>query len=242
MTAVATAAASTALPSKPARADLYDPIHRALRLFMTDTLGRVGWLDTGDAAEMAATLAQVESLLGACRSHLTHENRHVHPAIEARQPGTTARIADDHRDHEEHIAALQTDVAALRRSPDHAAAQRLYRHLALFIADNFQHMHHEETAHNQALWASYSDAELQAIEAEIVGSLSPEQMALVLRWMAPALPPAMRAAMFGQMKATIPPEGFRQVLDLVRPTLDDTAWAKLARALELPPAPGLVEV
>ena len=32
----------------------------------------------------------------------------------------------------------------------------------------------------------------------------------------------------------------RQVLDLVRSVLDDTAWAKLARALGLPPVPGLV--
>ena len=32
--------------------------------------------------------------------------------------------------------------------------------LALFIADNFQHMHVEETAHNAVLWARYTDAEL----------------------------------------------------------------------------------
>ncbi len=224
------------------RFDAYDPIHRALRLFMTDTLGRVGWLDPADAAEMQATLGQVEALLALCRSHLEHENQHVHPALEARRPGTTTRVAGEHHEHLEHLAALQADVDRLRQQADAAAAQRLYRHLALFVADNFQHMHHEETAHNQALWDLYSDDELRAIEAGIVASIPPEEMAVALRWMAPALPPATRAAFFGGMQQGMPPEAFRAVLNLIRPTLNEQAWAKLARALNLPPVPGLVMV
>jgi hemerythrin-like domain-containing protein len=239
----AASAPSTAVAPAPApRFDAYDPIHRALRLFMTDTLGRVGWLDPADADERQATLLQVRSLLSICRSHLEHENRHVHPALESRRPGTTTRIADEHREHEEHLAALQSDVERLERQPDAAGAQRLYRHLALFVADNFRHMHYEETAHNQALWEAFSDDELRDIEAGIVASIPPEEMALVLRWLAPALPPAMRAAFFGPMQQGMPPEAFRAVLDLIRPTLNDTAWAKLARALNVPPVPGLVGV
>ena len=234
-------AAATAVSRAP-RPDLYSTIHKALRQFMTDTLGRVGWLDTGDADELQATLQQVRALLAVCRSHLEHENRHVHPALEARRPGTTTRIAEEHREHEEHLAALQTDVERLQQQPDAAAAQRLYRHLALFVADNFRHMHYEETAHNQALWDAFSDDELRAIEAGIVASIPFDEMALVLRWMAPALSPAMRAAFFGPMQQAMPPEAFRAVLDVVRPTLNDGAWAKLARALNVPPVPGLVAV
>lgn len=241
-TVVAKTVAATAPLGATPRLDIYDPIHRALRLFMTDTLGRVGWLDPADAAECQATLSQVEALLGLLRAHLKHENQHVHPAIEARRPGGTTRVADDHREHEEHIAALQADVDRLRRQPEAAAATRLYRHLALFVADNFQHMQFEETAHNQALWDAYSDAEIQGIEAAIVASIAPETMALTLRWMVPALPPAQRAAFLAPLQQAMPPEAFRDVLDGVRPTLDDTAWAKLARALNLPPVPGLVTV
>lgn len=48
---------------------------------MTDTLGRVGWLDVFDADEMRATLAQLHALLDLCASHLQHENEFVHSAI-----------------------------------------------------------------------------------------------------------------------------------------------------------------
>ena len=66
-------------------------------------------------------------------------------------------------------------------------------------------------------------------------------MAVVLRWMVPAMTPAERAAMLGAMQQQVPPEAMRGVLEIVRPHLDDTAWGKLARALGVPAVPGLVE-
>jgi hypothetical protein len=65
------------------RYDIDASIHKALRLFMTDTLMYVGWLDTADAAELDATLGQLDALL-LCASHLRQENEFLHPAIEAR--------------------------------------------------------------------------------------------------------------------------------------------------------------
>jgi hypothetical protein len=46
--------------------------------------------------------------------------------------------------------------------------------------------------------------------------------------------------MLGAMAQQMPPEALRGVLEIVRPHLDETAWAKLARALGLPLlAPGI---
>jgi Hemerythrin HHE cation binding domain len=236
MSVTATIAKTATLP----RVDLYTGIHKALRLFMNDTLARAGKLDHDDALELDATLAQLQSLLEACRSHVAKENRFVHTAIEARCPGASERIGSEHAEHLDAIAALEAEAAALRALPTAGAALRLYRHLARFVGDNFLHMHVEESAHNGALWAAYSDAELQDIHQRILASIDPAEMALVLRWMVPAMSPAERAAMLGAMQTQIPPEAMRCVLEIVRPHLDDSAWAKLARALCLPPAPGLV--
>lgn len=237
------AARSTALNTARApRYDIYAGIHRALRLFMTDTLGRLGWLDCGDAAETAATLAQFDSLMAFCRKHLEHENSFVHAAIEARRPGASQRIAGEHVEHAAEIAALQAEGAALRAAPSAPAALRLYRHLALFIAENFHHMQVEESQHNETLWAAYSDEEIMAIEQRIVASLDPAEQALVLRWMTPALPPAERAAWLGGARQQMPAEAFSMVLEGARAALNDTAWTKLARSLGVAPVPGLVEV
>lgn len=238
-TATLSPVATTVVP-RAARYDIYAGIHRALRLFMTDTLGRVGWLDCGDAAETAATLAQVDSLMAFCRRHLEHENRFVHTAIEARRAGATQRVAGEHVEHLEAIAALQAETASLRAAPGAPAALRLYRHLALFIAENFHHMQVEETVHNENLWAVYSDEEIMAIEHRLVASLDPAEQALVLRWMTPALPPEERAAWLADVRNQLPPAAFATVLDGARAALNDTAWGKLARSLGVPPVPGLV--
>lgn len=183
-------------PAATPRLDLYTPIHKALRHFMTDTLLRVGRMDVNDAADFQATLGQLDALLDQCLSHLDHENHFVHAAIEARRPGASHRIAEEHLDHMESIDALRADADQLRRArPDSrpAVALRLYRHLALFVGDNFAHMHYEETVHNAALWALYTDAELHELHGRLLASLPPQEMDTVMRWMLPALNPAERA-------------------------------------------------
>ena len=120
-----------------------------------------------------------------------------------------AKVADEHVEHTESIAALREEAAALRNAPEYAAAAlalRLYRHLALFVAENLQHMHIEETVHNALLWQHYSDAELGELHGRLLASIGPADKELAARWMLPASTPAERAAMIGGMKAELAPE------------------------------------
>ena len=223
------------------RVDLYAPIHKALRNLMTDTLGRVGRMDVDDAGETHDTLAQADMLLSLCEGHVRHENDFIHPAIEAREPSGSKRIADEHVEHLESIAELRAEVQALRQAGAEqrpALALRLYRHLALFVAENFRHMHIEETAHNAALWARYSDLELLQLHQRLTASIDPREMLEVGRWMVPALNPAERAMVVNGMKGEAPPEAFLGMLAHIRPHLDDNAWAKLARAVGVAQQPG----
>jgi len=226
------------------RVDLYAGIHKALRALMADTLLAVGRMDTGDELELVQTTQRVVELLDFCRSHLAHENEHVHTAMEARAPGASAAIAHEHEEHERHIAELGGLAIALRTTPhpDRAgAAQALYRSLALFIADNFHHMHVEETAHNAVLWARYTDAELIAIHGALVASIPPDEMMFTLRWLVPFMNPAERLDLLSGMQANAPAPAFQAALDTVRPYLTTAEWAKLARGLGLAIVPGLAE-
>jgi hypothetical protein len=241
----ATASRPTTAPVATGRLDLYVAIHKALRHFMTDTLHRVGRMDANDRADLAGTLGQFEDLMVLCVNHIRHENDFVHAAIEARQPRGASRTADDHVEHFEHIDALRAEARALAQvgAADRASmAQRLYRHLALFVADNFQHMNVEETVNNATLWAHYSDAELMDLHHRILASLPPAENLEVARWMIPAVSAAERAQILGGMKAGAPAAAFQAVLDAVRPHLDDNAWNQLARAIGVAQQPGLVDV
>ncbi len=164
----------------------------------------------------------------------------MHAAIEARAPGASERIAHEHEEHVRHIASLAAAVEALRACKSAQRAQSatdLYRALSLFIAENFQHMHVEETAHNAVLWARYTDAELMEIHNRLVASIPPAEMMLVARWMVPFMNPAERTAMLSGVQHNAPAPAFQAILATVRPHLSAIEWHKLSRSLGLPATP-----
>lgn len=232
--------AQTVLKLKPRarpaeeRYDMYAQIHKGLRSFMADTLCRIGRIDPWDEVELAEGAAQLRGLLALCRGHLEHENDFVHAAMEARRPGSAAQAAHEHVHHLRSIEALEADLAALERAQGGtraAAALELYRGLALFVAENLEHMHHEEIAHNSVLWDAYSDAELEAIEGALVASIAPDEMAAVARWMLPAMTAPDRAAKLAMMRPAMPPQAFAGILAMLKAHLSERDWYKLGAAL-----------
>ena len=215
------------------RFDLYAQIHKALRLAMTDTLARVGSLDAADATRRHDVLDQLHALLDLCRAHVDKEEHHVHPAIEARCAGLSLRIAGEHVEHLAAIDALETQAVAFRCAPDAAGAFALYRRLAVFVAENLEHMEVEETVHNAALWAAYSDAELLQLHLAIIASIEPGAMAQVLHWMVPALSHGERVGLLQAMRATAPAPAFAGALQLAERRLSAGEWVRLETALEL---------
>lgn len=232
--------------SQPTRVDLYSGIHKAMRTLMADTLLALSRLDPDDAAELSTVSGRILELLDFCAAHVRHENDFVHTAIEARAVGASAALAHEHDEHLQTIARLQAAVARLCRTAGGqeaaSAAQALYRDLALFVGHNLVHMHEEETAHNAILWSRYTDAELIDLHARLLASIAPPEMMYTLRWMVPSLTPAERTALFSDMQAHAPAPVFEAALSHVRPFLNGSDWAKLARSLGLPPVPGLVSI
>lgn len=225
------------------RLDLYAGIHKALRCAMADALVALGQLDVDDAAELAVTSQRMQDLLAFCASHVRHENDFVHAAMEARAPGASAAVAHDHDEHLAEIEQLARQCRALPQAAEQdreRAALALYRAFSGFVAHNFAHMLVEETAHNQVLWAHYTDAELADLHDALVASIPPEEMMVVARWLVVAMNPAERCMLLADLRAKAPPPAFDAVLAAVQPHLGTSAWAKLARGLGLAPAPGLV--
>ncbi len=216
------------------RYNIYTLIHKGLRAWMCDVLTTVGRMDPHDPADVAAGLAEVRALLAGCESHLVHENEYLHTALEARAPGSASATALEHVHHEEALASLEVAVRAVEGASGSAratAALRLYRQLALFVAENFEHMHVEETENHAALTAHYSEIEVFGIEQAIVGSLAPEEKMAVMRWMAPSAAPHERAALLAGMQQNAPRPAFEAVLGLIKPHLTAREWAKLGAAI-----------
>jgi hemerythrin-like domain-containing protein len=209
------------------RLDLYRPIHQALRAAMAKSLLALGALDLDDAAERGTVFQQLTLLLAILESHLGHEEEFVHPVLLAAEPELVANIEMEHAEHRDDIAALRRELATLAAAPSDVRLATLYRHLALFVAENHQHMHTEETRFNAVLWAHHSDAELQAIEDRLIASIPGDELMATLEYMLPALNPMQRAGMLRDMRAKAPPQAFAAVLGLAEGVLSPKAWARL---------------
>jgi iron-sulfur cluster repair protein YtfE (RIC family) len=234
------AAASTG----SSRENLYAGIHKALRAVMTDTLLAVGRADPSDPQDVADVSRRVSALMDLCAAHVQHEDTFVHPAIEARTPGVCSEVAQDHVEHLHHIECLRAaaqQLPGLDATLQAGALHALYLELSLFVADNLQHMHLEETRHNAALWSAYTDAELRAIHDALVVTIPPAEMMQVMRWMLPQMHAPERLQVLGGMRQGAPAPVFQAVLDAVQPHLNPRDWAKLTQGLGLPAVPGLVE-
>lgn len=222
----------------PQRFDPYAGIHKGLRSMLADSLLALGRLDGDNESELRATVAQLVSTLEFCQAHARHENNFIHPAIEARSPGTSNAMAVDHALHEQAIVQLQQ---AAQRLSATSATQRdsrirdLYRRMALFMAHTLEHLHHEETAHNAALWASYTDAQIEELHDELVASIEPAQALFAMRWMLPAMNPTERADLVHKLRATAPLPVVEAMLAAVRDVLDAQAWSRLVAIASVGP-------
>lgn len=220
------------------RIDLYASIHKGLRSFMADTLAAVGRMDADDAAERHDTLARLRALIELLERHARHEDDFIHPVLQARRPGAERSCGDEHDRQRGQLRALrrQADTVEAASGAERAvAALVLYRQLALVIAENLAHMHEEETANNAVLWAECSDDELMAIHDRIVEAVDAEEMAQVIRWMAPSLNPYERAALFSALQANAPASVFHRLLEVARPHLAPREWNKLISGIAAAP-------
>ena len=221
--------------TQPARRhDIYSHIHKALRSLMADTVVRLGSLDSGDDQEVAALMAQVQALCTFTESHLQHEDAHVHPAMEKVQPGSASAAATEHPQHVaecRQLSAFANRVLNAAGDARAALAHQLYHEVSLFMAESLEHMHMEETGNNQVLWAGYSDAELFAIEMEIVATLTPAEHGMTLQWMIPAMTPQERLGMLGGAQKGAPVQVFIGMMEGLRQYLNARQWQQLADGL-----------
>ncbi|MBN7819470.1 hypothetical protein [Bowmanella yangjiangensis] len=216
------------------RYNIYTLIHKALRASMCDTLVILGSLDDTDPQEIKDHLELVSDLLTLCQHHLEHENHFIHEAIQRQNPHLHIATVQEHQEHEYCIRKLSTLIAQCQLSnatQQQSALLTLYRELALFIADNFEHMHVEETHNTQMLWDLFSDEEIHQIEQQIVGAMEPIEQQRVLIMILTHISHTERLYLLLGMRQHAPADVFNDVLSILQLQLPASHWQKLSSEL-----------
>jgi hypothetical protein len=212
------------------RFDIYTTIHKALRALMSDVMIQVGQVDSEDGFQILDAGSKVRTLLEVCREHLFLENHFIHPAMDARLPGSACAASSDHVRQEEELEALEARLLTVERSFGPARSSALldlYRALALFVAENIEHMQLEELENNAALWSAYSDEELKHIHEELLAAVAPERMAFYQRWLLPNISHPERVAVLSGMQYSMSDGAFAHLLSVLKDNIDERDWLKI---------------
>jgi hypothetical protein len=225
------------IPDLNGRWDIYGCIHKGLRKAQLEMLMRIGRANFSDRDSVASIVADMRMIIMLGASHLKHENEHIHRALEMKLPNAADRLEDQHESHEHDFDDLEQVLQALESADAtecKALGRRLYLGFSAFIAHDLEHMHEEETIANPLLQSLFTDAELEAIEMNIIATLTPEKAIAYMRLMIPASNPDERASLLGGMKASVPAEVFSTVIELAaRPTLSAADFTELSRRIGL---------
>ncbi|MCB9585960.1 MAG: hemerythrin domain-containing protein [Polyangiaceae bacterium] len=214
--------------------DLYSAPHKGLRLGLSELLCKLGNLNVERTCEVDAVAERVEEILDLVGLHIAHEEEFLHPAIRAKLPELAQRLEREHHHHAVASDALRNRAEQLVQAMPgqrQALARALYHEFSAFVGENLEHMLQEETEIQPALDLHYSAAELQALEAELVGSIPPAEMMRFLSLMLPAMNPSERVVLLQGPQQGMPPEAFQEFLDQLAPVLTSTDYDALKRDL-----------
>lgn len=212
------------------RWDIYGPVHKGLRLAHSQMLIRLGQADYADCPRQL--LGDLRAHLAVAAKHLHHEEAFIHAAL-ASAPAYLLTLNEQHERHRSRLAGLETAIERLEAAtpeqrPMHG--RMLYLAFSTFVAEDLEHMAHEEAEIWPLLCALFTDEQLADLEMRIIATLTPEDNIAVMRVMLPAMNPAERIGLLSGMKAGAPPEAYAAVIEqAARPALSDDAFAELQR-------------
>jgi hypothetical protein len=224
---------SACLP-EAGRRNIYNTVHKALRLGHCRMLATLGAHDFSDAAGTTRLMELLQSLIGLNRSHLMAEAQEVQAAQSAQ------RTAVAHEDHGCHLQSL-AEIESLIRAVSVATASRrgqvgqvLYQHYAHLVSADLEHMHRQETARLSQLHQAFSDDELLVIENRIAASMQPAPTTFYLSLMMAALNQDERVEILAKLQKDLPELTFSGLLaDAVKPALAANDFAAAMGALML---------
>ena len=220
--------------------NIYTFIHKYLRQQLCRSLLAIGAIDDSDEQQVNAQLGELASLLKFCQAHLEHENRFIHGAIMTRNPHLYLTTEADHKEHENQIQKLLQDTQRIHQSAGARRSQllhQLYTDLALFVAENLDHMYTEETHNAQVLADLFTESEIHHIHENIIAALSPEERMQITVDMLTTLMHSERLMLLREMQQHMPDPVFEGVIGKLAGKLPPLYFSKLRQALTNTPAP-----
>ncbi len=169
------------------RFNIFNMIHKALRAMLYDTALTLQQTYFADREDVRIAFEKMNEVIFAFEQHGHHEDHILMPVIEKYDPETIASFENDHVEDKDmgnklkHLQNIYNSCSsAEERIITGSAISKSFREYMIF---NLEHMQREEIELNELLWNHYSDNELLEINAGIIASIPPQELAMSSQWM-----------------------------------------------------------
>jgi len=169
------------------RYNTFYQVHKALRAMLYETAAELQRTDFNIEEEVTSVIANITTVVDIFDKHAYNEDHFVFPAVEQYEPSVVDSFEQEHvRDHElsTQLRTLINIYGSLKADEERIQlGSALRKAFVDFLAFNLVHMAKEEDIINNLLWRYYTDAQIRAIEKQIIAMQTPESTAVVWKWM-----------------------------------------------------------
>lgn len=217
------------------RFNIFNQIHKALRVLLYDTAGLIGRTDFEDADQYDVVAKRVREVTAAFDKHAHHEDTLLLPMIERYEPSVVNAFEQEHVADHDLSRRLNDSLIALDLAIAPAAKKdlgiALMHSFIDFMVFNLQHMHKEETVLNTILWRYYSDSDLLNANKKIVSSVPPQEMEFSSQWMMRALSNIEITTWLRNVERSVPEQVFRPLFATAEKELEGVRFRKILEGL-----------
>ncbi|MES1214392.1 MAG: hemerythrin domain-containing protein [Bacteroidota bacterium] len=217
------------------RYNMFNQIHKALRVLMYDTATLISQTDFDDTKQEEAVKERLSLVLDLFDKHAHHEDTMVLPMIEQYEPAVVDAFEQEHVTDHELAQRLKGFIMALNYAISSEAKKDLGSALSIsfmeFMVFNLQHMKKEETVLNHIFWRYYSDEELIGVSQKIAASIPAEEAAISAKWMMKGLSNHEITAWLRNVERNAPNHVFRPLFTTAEKELEQSRFREVLNAL-----------
>lgn len=221
-----------------AKADLFTPIHKALRSMIYGLSGRLQTNDFADVPASQQLMTDLENDFAVARSagcalcllarHAVDEESAIFPDAARVANALVTDLISEHHEltrQELEIAKSGHALLAIDSAEDRIrAGAQLNRAANRLFGAYIAHMNREEAELVPLMQEHFSDAEAGAMQGKIIGQMPPERLFAILGWMAPSLNVTELAGLMAALKGSAPPPFMKSVAEFCATRVDPARW------------------
>lgn len=222
----------------PATADLFTPIHKALRSMIYQLSSRLQTHDFADVETTRTLLTDLENDFAVARTagcvlcvlnhHAGDEETIIFPQVSGVGMELVRSLIEEHHGltrRELAIARSGHELLALDSAEARiGAGARLNRDANDLFGAYITHMNREETEVVPLMQEHFTNEQMLAMQGAIIGRLPPERVAAILGYMLPALNVTELRGLLGGFGRNAPPPLKKVVSEIGEARVDPARW------------------